>query len=789
MTLRRASFASAFREYLGKSNLSRPAIADATGIPVETLHSWLKGRSKRPRNVKDIVGLARALALSKKEANHLLSCAGHPRIEKLSLMWSNTDDITLISPWLSPGDENINTDGNLLPIDYVPQVDSIPSFSRVPFPPNVHFVGRDEQFIEIAKVLNSGEMAVIGQVATITGIGGIGKTQLATEFVHRYGRFFSGGVFWLSFADPVQIPAEFAQCYGAVNIKEFHSYDETQRIELVRQAFREPIPRLLVFDNLDNEEAERLLHDWQPVTGGCRVILTSRRDKWGHGGNVSQIQLDTLTEDASCDLLMKLAPHLELRDATQIANQLGYFPLALYLAGSYLGYTGQNARTYQDLFVKLKLQHPSMRGERVGYSPTKHTLNVFSTFMVSWQQLDPTKLTDQIAQRTLLHAAYFAPGESIPNELLQSTIVQTSDAPNDTNNASFSFEHVIERLGELGFLARERQAVNVHRLVAEFAKDIALEDETVQDKVEQLVLQYAKQKNTEGKPLLFRAWTIHLQHITDAATARQSANAAPLSSVLEIHLGLDGKFHAALPYSRQALAIKQETLGPTHLETAECLFNLGFVLQALDKLDEAIVYLDEALSIRKTQLGLNHPDTAASFNSVGYVHLALNDLSKAEPFYRQALEAREAASNSDEGLAQSLNNYGYLMQRMGKLKDAKPYYERALSINERLKGKDHPDTAINLNNIGLLELNLEEYQSAKKYFRKALKVSQKVQGPAHPDTARCLFNLGNALNNLGERVESKRLCNEALEIYVQELGPQHSTTKHVEAYIQGLDVE
>ena len=40
----------------------------------------------------------------------------------------------------------------------------------------------------------------------------VGKTQLRREFAHRYGRYFAGGVFWLSLADTGVIPAEVARC-------------------------------------------------------------------------------------------------------------------------------------------------------------------------------------------------------------------------------------------------------------------------------------------------------------------------------------------------------------------------------------------------------------------------------------------------------------------------------------------------------------------------------------------------------------------------------------------------
>jgi hypothetical protein len=44
----------------------------------------------------------------------------------------------------------------------------------------------------------------------------MGKTQLASEFVHRYGSYFAGGVFWLSFADAEAVPAEIDACRTAL---------------------------------------------------------------------------------------------------------------------------------------------------------------------------------------------------------------------------------------------------------------------------------------------------------------------------------------------------------------------------------------------------------------------------------------------------------------------------------------------------------------------------------------------------------------------------------------------
>jgi len=98
-----------------------------------------------------------------------------------------------------------------LPLDRVPDVAPLPRGSRMPLRANPLFVGRADDLMALAAALK-GTPAVdtepVGAAprgrppaAVIsTGLGGIGKTQLASEFVHRYGQYFAG-VCWLSFAE------------------------------------------------------------------------------------------------------------------------------------------------------------------------------------------------------------------------------------------------------------------------------------------------------------------------------------------------------------------------------------------------------------------------------------------------------------------------------------------------------------------------------------------------------------------------------------------------------------
>ena len=145
-------------------------------------------------------------------------------------------------------------------VDTVPAPAALPTGSRMPLARNALFVGREADLKALAAALKAGETAAVGQIAAATGLGGIGKTQLAAEFVHRYGQFFQGGVFWLSFADPQAVPAEIATCGGPGAMKlrdDFGSLSLNDQVQLVAAEWQAPLPRLLVFDTARTRRCSR----------------------------------------------------------------------------------------------------------------------------------------------------------------------------------------------------------------------------------------------------------------------------------------------------------------------------------------------------------------------------------------------------------------------------------------------------------------------------------------------------------------------------------------------------
>ena len=623
-----------------------------------------------------------------------------------------------------------------LPLDVVPEPALLPPGSRMPLSANPLFVGRQDDLRALALSLKVGETAAIGQIAAATGLGGIGKTQLACEFVHRYGRFFEGGVFWMSFADESAVPAEVAACGRSLGLHPgYDGLPLDQQVRLVEEAWQSPLPRLLVFDNCEDQ---KLLDQRRPRSGGARVLVTSRRSRWDPTLGVKALPLDTLARPVSVELLRRFRPDVPAEDAALdgIAEALGDLPLALHLAGSFLARYkeasfGQPAAYLDQLGRGDLLAHPSLQGKGSEISPTGHEAHVARTFALGYERLDPANPIDAVARKLLARAAHFASGEPIPRPLLLATLhLAEEDA-----DALLTAEDALDRLIGLGLLeSGEGGRLVLHRLVAAFARGREEEDEA-REAVEEALFEEANRLNRAGYPAPLLAWQAHLRAVTESAWGQESERTARLCNELGYHLRRIGDLVGARPYFERALAIHEKILGPEHQDTAVSLNNLGALLDSQGDLVGARAYYERALAIREKILGPEHPHTALSLNNLGFLLQAQGDLMGARAYYERALAIREKILGLEHpDTAVSLNNLGFLLQTQGDLVGARPYYERALAIWEKILGPEHPHTAHSLNNLGSLLQAEGDFVGARPYYKRALAILEKRLGPNHPDT-------------------------------------------------------
>jgi hypothetical protein len=496
-----------------------------------------------------------------------------------------------------------------LPVDAVPDPAGLPPGSLIPFTRNALFVGRTDDLKMLAAALKKGGTAAVGQSAAVTGLGGIGKTQLASEFAYRYGRYFAGGVFWLSFANPDAIAVEIATCGGptALNLHpDFENLPLNGQVGMVASAWHSDLPRLLVFDNCEDEA---LLVAWAPRSGGCRVLVTGRRGTWSADLGLRVVPLGVLARQESVALLHKHRPDRALDDPelAAIAAELGDLPLALHLAGSFLK-TYRHAPQGQPEAYLAAVRRPDVLAHKSltlgGRSPTGHEQHVARTFALSYEGLDGEEDVDAAALTVLARAAWFAPGQPVPRDLLAAS----AGVEADDEAVRLLYEDALARLIELGLLEEERDgALVLHRLLAVFVRSVSKDSVTAREAVEATVWAEAWQISERGYPAPLLAWQPHLRAVADEAEQAGSARAGGLFNRLGYHLRMVADFPGARQAFERALRIEERTFGPNHPNVAREVNNLGGVLQVLGDLAGARAACERAVATGEKVDAPTHP--------------------------------------------------------------------------------------------------------------------------------------------------------------------------------------
>ncbi|MFZ0546707.1 MAG: FxSxx-COOH system tetratricopeptide repeat protein [Candidatus Promineifilaceae bacterium] len=701
----------------------------------------------------------------------------------------------------------------------------LPPHSFLPYHRNAAFTGRVDDLLNLADLLlpaGQGDTGRLTRTAAVTGMGGLGKSQLAVEYAYRYGRYYPGGVYWLNFGEPENIDELVAGMGSKRGMNLFAEADRlplNKKTEMVKRAWQEQIPRLLIFDNCEDINVAA---EWLPVSGGCSALITSRRSDWSKTLPLTVCPLEILPRPESVTFLQYLAEALSLQEADMVAQEVGDWPLALQLAGSFL-YRYQDVIPQEyvaQLREKRLLQHDSLKGRHARYSPTGHDFNVAHTFALSFDKLDMNDPVDVAAQRLMAKAASLAPNEPIPLSLL------FDSTSNDDPSVDKPIEAAAARLLSLGFLnAINDEIVTMHNLLVTFTIDwLAGESVLTEAKlaVEQaLIRQIDPHKAAVGSLATLPFSPVHLRFVTTRAVESDDqqafrfvnlmsayllaiANYEEAESYLEIAFELSktrcgeeslemaatatlqgnlyqakGQYKETEPYYLKALAIHKELLGDNHLETANSLNNVGAIRLRIGPYHTAAPYLEQALAIRERLLGPDHSLTLSILNNLGVMHNFIGEPDLARPYFEKVLAVRERTLGPEHLLtATSLNNLGDLLARNGEEKAGRPFMERATAIREKQLGADHPLTLASKTNLGLALSRIDEFEAAEKHLEQALAAAVPKIGKNHPLTARILNTLGILFTKTGRYDEALTYLEQALTIREKVRGLVHPDTAY-----------
>jgi len=235
-----------------------------------------------------------------------------------------------------------------------------------------------------------------------------------------------------------------------------------------------------------------------------------------------------------------------------------------------------------------------------------------------------------------------------------------------------------------------------------------------------------------------------------------------------------GLFDEAITLAKRALVIREQVLGPEHLDVATSLNNLAVLYYNKGDFVEAEPLYKRALAIREKTLGPEHLSVANSLNILAVLYLDAGDYVQAEPLFKRALAIFEKVRGQEHpDVAMSLSNLASLCRAKGDYVQAEPLHKRALAIREKMLGPEHPLVALSLNNLGALYFDKGDYTLAESLLQRTVKIREKNLGPEHPLIAATFINLAALYQAKGDYGQAELLYKRALTIFEKVLSPEH----------------
>lgn len=653
---------------------------------------------------------------------------------------------------------------------------------NMPMTRNPFFTGREQLLALLLERLSTARVAALTQTQAqaLFGLGGIGKTQTAAEYAFRYGDSYTH-VFWMRAASRETLVADFVTLAELLAIPEKDERDQTHIITAVKRWLAVNDDWLLIMDNADDL---RLAQEFLPTKHKGYILFTTRAQAAGQIAASVEVEKLNLEEGTLLLLLwskllnagasLEQAQAADRAAAERIVQEMDGLPLALVQVGAYVDETGCSLADYLRLYAthrKELLARPISL--LLDYSDT-----VGTTWSLSFQQIEQQS---PAAANVLRLCAFLAP-DAIPEELFTRGAAELSALPGAEALDSFKLNEALAVLRRYSLVRRNGNTnmLSIHRLVQAVLKE-SMDQQAQNFWAERTVrvLNAAFPDAVQGTDATHQNYLPHIQECV--ALIEEYHLHFPEAARLLYQAGAFLYFHGfqaqSQPLHQQALAIREQVLGPDHPTTAESLNALAILYRNQGQNKQAEQFHRQALAIREKTLGLEHPVTAESLNNLGVLYRSLGKYEQAEHLLQQALSIREQALGSEHpDTLNSKLNLAKLHSEQRNYEQAEQLLMQALETSKRVLEPGDPVIAQNLNLLAKLYYGQADYERAETFWKQSLAILEKTLGAEHPATAGVFNDLAELSFAQGRYAQAQSLCQRALGICEKILGSDHPDT-------------
>ncbi|MCG7527744.1 FxSxx-COOH system tetratricopeptide repeat protein [Streptomyces sp. OfavH-34-F] len=631
---------------------------------------------------------------------------------------------------------------------------------------NIRFTGREELLTDTYRALqDSGPGA---GVVTLHGMSGVGKTQLAAEYVYRFGSEYDV-VWWVPADRRALYRQKLAELAPELGLSTGAEYGE--RLRAVRDSLRRGDPHahwLLILDGADEPDQ---IWDLVP-TGPGHVLITSRNPEWGeHNSNL--VEVPVYRRDESVAFIRRRAPRLTQAEADQLAEALEDLPLLLDQTAGWLNDSDLSVAEYIEL----------LEGG-IDQDVVRVSADFPLAFQTAWSIL-LNKLRDTVPESIdlLRLCSFFAPG-SIPVRLLKD--MPPGDLPEQVSGLMSDpllWNKAINQLRQYSVVRLEShesgidpassgESLYMHRMVHQIV-GLDMTEENRKEFID--VVRRALAAADPGRPTDTRLWPAYAEitpHLKWADVLK-STDPAVQNLVLNClrYMYLSGEYRAGIKLGERALTTWRELLGESHPRIWDVSYHYANLLRAVgdyagtEAIERAAV---EHLRAERGTQDLEHlraaTGLAADLRGLGRYDEALDISTWVLAGYQELL------GDQDSRTLNAQNNLAVTLRLLGRYHESLELNRRTLEARRQLLRQRHTWTLFSEIHYSTDLRLLGRYNEALSLQNQSVQVHRRVLGPDNPQTLRAEHNLALCHYRNGERAKATNLFTRVLERCERVLG-------------------
>ena len=632
--------------------------------------------------------------------------------------------------------------------------------------PASKFVGRKNELADIRSSFEKGDKLVV-----LTGLGGMGKTELAVKF----GRDYAGTVYFARFDTsftktlanmtlgirPSLSDEELRQPEGALCAMVLELLSNTDKNDL------------LIIDNADSDTGS--LADLQKDAGykalmhlPLKILLTTRSE------TPRAVKIKAMGEEPLFEIFENHGADVDNDEKRSLIEAVKGHTLTIDLIARTLADNWVPVTTEEILeaIEKSTLSEEDFPEVGTDYNQDTEQMHIYQRLRGVFQV---AKVPEP--EQNILRCATLLPKSGMDVKLFRAAL---------TDEMCKAFPS----LGKRGWLSAENGMLTIHPVIRLVCRtELTPTDENCGDflhalwgqldekeydrvKFAQLAEVFALAakflednnalwSNTGGHLFLLLAQHENAKVILERILPRIDSEQvdSDMRAAIYHDLGVTysqlGKYDLSLKYRKRALKIGKNSIRTNQANLSAYYLGVGCAYCDLGDYDEALKHQLKGMEMLDNIPSVPERLTASAYNLVSLTYMHLGRYSEALNLQEKSLKIRKTILDQyHPDIAISYDNLANIHEAMGDHQKALINRLVALGIFETKLGEDHPDLAISYDGIGHTYANLRKYSKALHFQVKALRIKESILSDDNPNLAVSYHNVGNDYFFMGKFEEA-----------------------------------